>query len=302
VWFLARAIRMDLALIDPRHRHLVASYRWPFEPALTGGARPGGVDWYSIERPAWFLDKGWSLTPETAGVATAGGDSPETTGSVAHLARLPEETTLMIGGRQVGAPSSMARILVTLDGRRLFEWDQPAESFLKMQTLPAGTLAGDGDYARLAITAEPLGDAPVAVRLEQFDFAPSSDMVWGYGAGWHEPEFDPLMHTLWRWSSDRSTLEIPPSDQAVIITLTGEAPVNQLGRAPRLTLKVGDQAIEAFSARGRFTREIVVPQSAIEAAEGKVVLESDTTFVPNDKSRNGDQRRLAVRIFSVTVR
>jgi hypothetical protein len=302
VWFIARAIRMDLALIDPRHRHLMASYRWPFDGAFTGGSRPGGVDWSSIEQPAWFLDKGWSLTPETAGVATAGGDGPETTGSVAHLARLSEPSRLMIGGRQVGDPSSTAHITVNLDGRLVTEWDQPAEPFLKMLTLPAGALAGESPYARLTISAAPVGHDAVAVRLEQFDFAPATETVWGYGAGWFEPEFDPLLHVMWRWAGERSVLDIPPNGQAVIVTLAGESPVAQLGRASRLTIRAGDQTIDTFTVRGAFTRQVVVPEAAVRAADGHITLDSDTAFVPNEQSGNGDQRRLAVRIFSITVR
>ena len=74
VWFVADPLRSDLALIDdPPWR---ASYRWPRStvwptalPMLLGGVRPNEMDWYVIDPPGRYAGEGWSLTPETAGVA-----------------------------------------------------------------------------------------------------------------------------------------------------------------------------------------------------------------------------------------
>ena len=34
-----------------------------------GGARPDEMDWHVLTEPGWFLEQGWALTPETAGIA-----------------------------------------------------------------------------------------------------------------------------------------------------------------------------------------------------------------------------------------
>ena len=39
------------------------------EPKTNGGVRPNEMDWHIFESPGWYLGEGWSLTPETAGVA-----------------------------------------------------------------------------------------------------------------------------------------------------------------------------------------------------------------------------------------
>jgi hypothetical protein len=309
VWFLAHPGRTDLALIDPRHLQLVARYGWAFDAsAYAGGARPSAVDWYAIDRPAWFLDKGWSLTPETAGVAASGGDGPGTTGSVAHIARTPVEATMMIGGRQTGPAGSTARLRVELDGRTVLEWDQPAGFFLKMHTLAAGELDGPGAYARMVVTAAPLvqmaanssGDA-APVSLEQFDLAPSTRLVWGYGDGWMEPEFDPVTRKLWRWSSQRAILRLPPRGRAVTLELTGNAPVNQLGQVPVVTVKAGDRVIDTFRPSGDFTRALVLPDDALRASSGQVIVEADRAFVPAGRNPGGDHRALALRVYRVSV-
>ena len=81
-WFVADPRRTDLALIDPGSRQLV-SYRWPFrQRSYVGGARPDEVDLVTIGKPGWFLEQGWALTPEVAGVTGRDGGGPHKRPSV----------------------------------------------------------------------------------------------------------------------------------------------------------------------------------------------------------------------------
>lgn len=299
VWFLARPVRTDLALVDPRHVNLVRRYEWAFDTAtFLGGARPSNVDWYTIERPQWFLDKGWALTPEAAGVSAAHGDGPSTSGSVAYLARRSDETTLMVGGRQLGASRSTAQIHVKIDGRPILDWVQAPGFFLKMHTLPAGTLRGDGDYARLTITSSSVdGEAPIS--LEQFDMASSSDLVWGYGDGWLEPEFDKATKRLWRWSTGESKLRLRPTSRPITVRVIGDSPTQPTGLAPTLTIKAGELILDRFRPSGNFEREFTVADEILRAAGGTLTMASDATFRPDETQRNGDKRTLAVRVFKV---
>src|SRR5258706_7682230 len=71
VWFVVDPLRASVDLVqhgDP------ARYRWPLPyPVLLSGVRPNEMDWYRVERPEWYVGEGWSLTPESAGVAAADG-------------------------------------------------------------------------------------------------------------------------------------------------------------------------------------------------------------------------------------
>ena len=45
-------------------------------PAGVWRMRPAAVRWYRMPAPGWFAEEGWSLTPETAGIAGLMGRGP----------------------------------------------------------------------------------------------------------------------------------------------------------------------------------------------------------------------------------
>ena len=123
-WFVADPRRTDLALVDGVHAR-TRSYRWPFNGRVyVGGARPDEMDWHIINEPGWFLEEGWALTPETAGVAQRDGWGPHRKPSVGWVRRRPGETLMMIGGRNLGAGPA-ARVIVSVDNRPLATLDAP---------------------------------------------------------------------------------------------------------------------------------------------------------------------------------
>ena len=69
LWFVVDPARAGIDLVqhgDP------VRYRWPVPyPVLLSGVRPNEMDWYRVDQPEWYVGEGWSLTPETAGVADA---------------------------------------------------------------------------------------------------------------------------------------------------------------------------------------------------------------------------------------
>ena len=204
----------------------------------------------------------------------------------------------MIGGRQLGAVNATARIRATIDGQVALEWVQRPGFFLKLHTLPAGTLRGDGDFARLVITStSEHAEAPVS--LEQFDIAPASDLVWGYGDGWLEPEFDKATKRLWRWSTGQSTLRLKPTGRPITVRLIGESPLKILGTAPTITVRAGQRIVDQFRPTGTFEREFTVSDEMLRSAGGALTMNSDATFNPDEKQRNGDKRQLALRVFKV---
>jgi hypothetical protein len=306
VWFLADPRRTDLALIDPSRRRIVQAFRWavPAETFL-GGVRPSDVDWVEIARPGWFLDRGWSLTPETAGVATLDGKGPSRGGVTAYVTRREGAALLMIGGRNLGRRGDPdVRFTASLDGHDLETWAQGADPgfFLRWISLPAGALGGSTGLATLRIRAEGVGGTgAVRSAIEQFDLQPEGSVLFGFDRGWHEMEYDPALGRRWRWSSDASVISIR-SERDVTVRVRGESPLRYFDALPVVVLRAGARELGRFLPGGDFDESIHVPAAALTDAGGELTLTTSLSFVPDDRSGNGDRRRLGLRIYELTVR
>jgi hypothetical protein len=296
VWFAADPGRTDLALFDGHARQLARAYRWGFiAPPFVGGARPADIDWYEMQPPRWMLDRGWALTAEVGGITARDGTGPEAAPAVAWLARHPLDTTVVLGGRNLGArPVSLA---VGIGGAPTASYELPPGFFLQRLALPAGSLGSGAGYAALEVRAA----GGERVSLEQFDAQPPGVPMFGYDTGWHEPEFNPQTGRAWRWMSEKSSLWVRPVGRDVTLRLTGESPLRYYDAAPRLRVLVGDREVGAFEPSSDFERTFTLPGALLAGANGVVVVESSRFFVPGDAGGGGDQRRLALRIYGVAV-
>jgi len=303
VHFLADPRRTDLALFDPQARTLTASARWPFrEEAFVAGARPGGADLYTMSAPGWMLDRGWALTAEIAGVTANARLGPHIEPSVAWVRARQTGDTLILGGRYLGGEGAPpARLtLTTADGQVMAALDVSPGPFFETIVLPAGALDGHG-YVPLRVSAAGAHGATPAspLALEQFDIQPEGQILLGLLAGWQEPEYNPATGRAWRWMSDRAELWVRPVDRDVTVTLDGESPAAYFDRAPDVRVMAGDTELARFSPSTDFVQRITIPAAVLDAAEGRVTLESDLSFSPAERSGAADQRRLALRIYSV---
>jgi hypothetical protein len=151
VWFLADPRRTDLALIDPQSRRDISALGWaPASRRIFGDMRPAAVNWVRMPPPRWFAEEGWSLTPETAGMARLMGRGPHLGPIVARVRRDPMAQRAIVGGRNLAGPSDpAARITLAIDGRTIDEWEVAPGFFLRTVELPAGALAGEGRFAAL---------------------------------------------------------------------------------------------------------------------------------------------------------
>ena len=148
----------------------------------------------------------------------------------AYVRRQSVPMWVMVGGRDLGAPSTPVSVLtLAIDDHTIDTWClNPAETpnFLRVLRLPDGIPPGAGAYARLVISAEAeaagLGTPPLAIR--QFDVQRETSLMYGFGQGWHEEEYDSETGKRWRWTSDRSVLQIVPP-QEVDVELRGESPM-----------------------------------------------------------------------------
>ena len=300
-WFVADPRRTDLALIDQAHARS-RSYRWPFDGTVyVAGARPDGVDWHVLGEPGWFLEQGWALTPETAGIAERDGWGPHRRASIGWVRRRPTDTLMMIGGRHLGGDPPV-RLVVALDARPVSTMVVRPGFFLDFVEIPAAALAGNGRYARLTVTAQAeTGGTTPPVAVEQFNLQLPDRVQYGFDEGWFEPEYNPRTAQSWRWMSERAVVRVHHAGRDVVLRLSGESPLRYFDDAPRIRVGVGDRVLSELAPAADFTAEVAIPADLLASAGGRIVLTSDRDFVAGEKEGTADRRRLAIRMYSVVV-
>jgi len=301
-WFFADPRRTDLALIDRSHAR-IREYRWPLAANVyLGGARPGEIDWYIFGQPAWFLERGWALTPEAAGISEREGWGPHRAPSTGWVRRRGSDSVMVIGGRHLANGAPPATVTASLDGRPVASFDVQPGYFLHFVDVPAAALAGDGRYAALTVTVRASGSAPVPpVAIEQFDFQARDRIVYGLTDGWYEPEYNPQTAKSWRWMSDRAVVRIHNAGRPVSLRFQAEAPGRYFDQPPHVRVVAGDQVLTEVVSANDFSVAIRIPPETVAAANGLVTITSDRTFVAGERQRTADQRKLALRIYSLTV-
>jgi len=307
VWFLADSRRTDLALIDPQSRTHVTQFRWNVADRWTmSGARPTGVDWDVFDRPGWFAGEGWALTPEVGGLSQAAGTGVDRRPIEAYVRRRPGPMRIMVGGRHFSAPlDSAASIVVAIDGVDVATWKiEPAPggaSFLRFVDLP-GLPPGEGTYARLTITAyaDPPSRPTPSIAIRQFDIQSADTLMYGFGDGWHEAEYETATGLRWRWTSDKSVLQVAPA-QAVELAFRGESPLKYFDHAPTVRITAGGQMVGELHPERDFTWHVTVPADAVQRAGGAIAIEIDRVYWPGPAEGTTDTRKLGLRLFETTV-
>ena len=302
IQFLANPKRTDhVTLIDPQARARVTQYAWPFpEWPHLGGARPGAVTRILFSPPLWMLDRGWATNAEILGITERDGYGPHRKPSVAWVRGERPQTTLMIGGRHLGAAGDLeSRLAFTMNGAQFDSLAVRPGYFFRTVELSAGDASAS--YVPLAVTAQGSGGNP-RVSLDQFDLQPQGVPMVGFSDGWFEPEYNRTSGRAWRWTSERSTLWVRPVGRDVRLTIAAESPRRYFDAPPLLRVTVNDTEIGRLSPEQDFTWELTVPAQALAAAGGHVRFESDKWFVPGERDGSGDQRHLAVRVYAVTVK
>ena len=306
IWFLADPRRTDLALIDPAALQDVTHYRWAVadRPELSG-SRPLGADWYRISPPRWFAGEGWALTPETGGLAQAAATGPDHRPIEAWVRRGPGPVHLVVGGRHLGEPGDPpAELELTLDGVVRDRWSLAVEerNFLRFLEISDGITPGPG-YGRLTISSRSEADdarrALVAVR--QFDIQPATRLLYGFGEGWHEQEFDPMRGRTWRWTSERSVLRITGATGDVKIVLSGESPLRYYDQPPLVKVTAAERTVAQFRPAADFDWTVTVPYEDVQRAGGAIAIETDPVYLPGPAEGTADARRLGLRLHECRV-
>jgi hypothetical protein len=290
VWWIADPLRNDLALID--HGHARGRYRWPLQyPLLVGGARPNVMDWYVLDRPSWYLGRGWAVTPEAAGVSAEDRQAPDTSPIQGWVRRRPEQVTLIVGGRNFAGAT--AQLHVSIDERTIDDAQIAPGFFLRMIDLPPGSLnaPSSGDYA--ALTASAQGK----IAIEQFDAQSRGHLVFGFGAGWHEAEYNPLTGLSWRWMSERGELRVRGATGPRTLHVAGVT--EGFSKPSHVTVRQGDRVLARFEAGANFDVRAGIPANVLsDTTETTLAIETDQAYVPAErKPGSGDRRHLALKVL-----
>ncbi len=298
VWFLADPARTDLELVDPLSRRLHAHYVWAFErDRYIGGVRPDIVDLIRIDSPpGWYAEDGWHLTPETLNRS----EEQRRTEGVARIRNRPGPALLVIGSESWQDAGS---VTVTLGDRQLDRWDLPARatSFRRL-VLEPGMLGGEAGFTRLVASYADAAGKPQTVRLTQFAVADPGQLFFVQHAGWNEIEYSRSLQRRWRWTTGRAETFVNTGGRDVTLTLAGESPLRYFDTPPRVTVRAGSQVLATAEPSDDFELNVKVPAAALAAADGMLTVETNQTFVPNERSGSPDRRTLGLRLFRFEVR
>lgn len=303
IWFLADPARTDLRLIDPQQRTLLRQYGWhALDIPYLRGSSPDRVDWHFIQRPGWFLGRGWALSPEIGGLTMRDMMAPGQQPAVAWVRRRDVPVTMVLGGRHRGAASDPPLVLrVSVDGRQIDEWPIAPGPFLFMRPVLPEELAGDATYARLELSASWAGSGPAPISLEQFDFQSIDGAMVAFDQGWWEPEYDRRSGRTWRWSSREATLWLYNPGRDLTLSISGEGPGRYYRAGTEMTVLAGEREIGRFQLKGDFHETIAVPVEPLSVARGRITLRFSQSHIPNQLSGSPDQRELGVKIYDVRV-
>ncbi len=314
IWFLADPIRSDLALIDPMSLRDATEFRWPLvaRPAF-GGMRPSSVRWYRMPAPGWFAEEGWSLTPETSGMARLMGKGPHLGPITAMVRRRTGAARVLVGGRNLAGPTDpSARFVLAIDDVPIHQWEAAPGFFLHVFDIPEGRLSGVGALARLTIrSSATAGDPPsldelqragtvIPTAIEQFDLQDPRTLMWGYDSGWQESEYSATVG-VWRWTSGRATLRISGPFVPVRVSMSIESPLRYFEEPARVRVLAGSREIAVSTVGNSENVTVDVPAGPLAAAGGLLTVETDKTFVPAERGGPPDFRRLGLRVFGIRV-
>ena len=298
LWFAVDPMRTSIDLVQHGEPTV---YRWSLPyPVLVSGVRPNEMDLYRVDRPVWYVGEGWALTPEAAGVADTDRRGPSSGPIDGWISERVFGGAIVIGGRNFS--STATTVAIDTGGRApsLPEIMAPPGPFLRVIELPFVEPPISDDYVKLAVRASPGS----RVAIEQFDAtdARSGRLIFGFGNGWQEQEFNPRTSLRWRWLSERGEIQLAPSGEPMVLHLEGESPLKYFSRPSRLSVRAGDRVVHESALSTDFSFNVEIPASRAKGT-GIITLETDQVFVPAERSpRSADRRHLGLRIFKCELR
>jgi hypothetical protein len=219
--------------------------------------------------------------------------------AVAYVKTRQDSALLVLGAESTG---SAAELTLSIDARTIARWDVAAgSSIFRRLSLPAGALTGQGPFRRLTVAYADRNGLPEQVRITQFALEPTDALFFVQQQGWNEIEYSREQQRRWRWTTGRATTFINSGGRDVVTTIVGESPLKYFGSAPHVTVRAGNVVLATAAPAADFELRVNVPAAVLNKADGMLTIETDKTFVPSERTRSGDHRRLGLRVFTFAV-
>lgn len=286
--FLGEPRRTDLLAVDARAQRFLGTWAWPPEAdVLLSGERPGAVDLVEIRPPSWFAGRGWGLSLEMA--PPAGDMEPVRR---AWLRATAGRGVLLFAGEPTDPRAGELDCELTL-GDRAIDRRPCGAPWLAAYEIDA---SGGRGYQPLVFTtrrgSEP---APAPFALRGLAFGDAGSALVAHGDGWHYAETDEKGDAF-RWATRMArTMAHVPADGARLV-VEGDVPARYVAGPVSITLDAGG-ASRSVASGGPFRLEMDLPPGPPR----EVVLRADRDYVPDAVQRNGDRRRLALRIHRFEI-
>jgi hypothetical protein len=153
---------------------------------------------------------------------------------------------------------------------------------------------GGNTYAELKVESN-----SQQVAIEQFDAQPAGRVVYGFGDGWNEQEYNPTTGELWRWTTDRSAIRVRSEGHSVALSLRGEI---EAAASSHVVVRAGNAVAAAFDVGPSFSRTVLIPSTLLPGPEDTISIETSAWYVPAEKRwRSRDRRRLGLKLFECRV-
>jgi hypothetical protein len=208
---------------------------------------------------------------------------------------------MMIGGRNLADSGPAAHVRIAVDGQTVDQTTVAPGFFLRMLTLAPASVSGAGDYATVTVDAEPDTTSsgshlPADVAVEQFDAQMTGRVVFGFGDGWHEQEYNPTTGRLWRWTSERAALRVRAGGHSLSLRMDGEL---EAAATSHVVVRAGDRIVADQDVGKTFSIAAAIPAEALGGAEGAITIETSHWYVPAERSRRShDRRHLGLKIYN----
>src|SRR5262249_15262012 len=141
------------------------------------------------------------------------------------------------------------------------------------------------------------------VAIEQFNAQAATRVVYGFGDGWHEHEYNPALGLQWRWISERGILRVHAAGRSLMLTMHGEPPSVYFSKPSSVRVTAGAHLVFAHTLATSFAVQARTPAELLAGDESVITIETDRFYVPAERSRrSSDRRHLALRVFECDLR
>ena len=140
------------------------------------------------------------------------------------------------------------------------------------------------------------------MAIEQFDAQPAGRVVFGFGEGWNEQEYNPATGVLWRWTSDRVG-DPRAGRRAMPLALTLRGEIEAASTSARRRPGGRRASWRVRRRRRRFADSASIPADGRrQRRERRSRIETSAWYVPAEtRGGRADRRRLGLKLFECRI-